>query len=63
MSTFTTKDGTGAPHGMCTTLKDQVNADLLAFIKGGRSIQHLPPAVRRPVAFQTVCGRWASSGR
>jgi non-heme chloroperoxidase len=23
-----------APHGMCTTLKDQVNADLLAFIKG-----------------------------
>jgi non-heme chloroperoxidase len=24
----------GAPHGMCTTLKDEVNADLLAFIKG-----------------------------
>jgi non-heme chloroperoxidase len=24
----------GAPHGMCTTLKDQVNADLLAFLKG-----------------------------
>jgi non-heme chloroperoxidase len=23
-----------APHGMCTTHKDQVNADLLAFIKG-----------------------------
>ena len=23
----------GAPHGMCTTRKDQVNADLLAFIK------------------------------
>ena len=23
----------GAPHGMCTTNKDQVNADLLAFIK------------------------------
>jgi non-heme chloroperoxidase len=23
----------GAPHGMCTTLKDQINADLLAFIK------------------------------
>jgi non-heme chloroperoxidase len=22
----------GAPHGMCTTLKDQVNADLLAFL-------------------------------
>jgi len=24
----------GAPHGMCTTLKDKVNADLLAFIAG-----------------------------
>jgi non-heme chloroperoxidase len=23
-----------APHGMCTTLKDQVNADLLSFIQG-----------------------------
>ena len=24
----------GAPHGMCTTLKDRVNEDLLAFFKG-----------------------------
>ena len=24
----------GAPHGMCTTQKDEVNADLLGFIKG-----------------------------
>ncbi len=24
----------GAPHGMCTTLKDRVNAELLSFIKG-----------------------------
>jgi non-heme chloroperoxidase len=24
----------GAPHGMCSTHKDQVNADLLAFVKG-----------------------------
>ncbi len=23
----------GAPHGMCTTLKDRVNADLLAFLR------------------------------
>jgi len=23
----------GAPHGLCTTHKDQVNEDLLAFIK------------------------------
>src|SRR6266705_695530 len=30
----TLKVYTGAPHGMCTTLKDKVNADLLAFIKG-----------------------------
>ena len=27
----------GAPHGMCTTLKDRVNAELLAFL--GRSSQ------------------------
>ncbi len=24
----------GAPHGMCSTLKDQINTELLAFIKG-----------------------------
>jgi non-heme chloroperoxidase len=24
----------GAPHGMCTTLKDRVNGDLLEFIRG-----------------------------
>jgi non-heme chloroperoxidase len=24
----------GAPHGMCTTLNDQVNEELLAFIRG-----------------------------
>ena len=23
----------GAPHGLCTTLKDEVNADLLAFVE------------------------------
>jgi non-heme chloroperoxidase len=23
----------GAPHGMCTTLKDRVNAELLAFLQ------------------------------
>jgi non-heme chloroperoxidase len=27
----------GAPHGMCSTHKDQINADLLAFIKVERS--------------------------
>jgi non-heme chloroperoxidase len=26
----------GAPHGMCTTLKDQINQDLLEFIKVGK---------------------------
>jgi non-heme chloroperoxidase len=30
----TLKVYTGAPHGMCSTHKDQVNNDLLAFIKG-----------------------------
>jgi non-heme chloroperoxidase len=30
----TLKVYTGAPHGLCSTLKDRVNADLLAFIKG-----------------------------
>ncbi|MGB7930637.1 MAG: alpha/beta hydrolase [Gammaproteobacteria bacterium] len=29
----TLKVFTGAPHGMCTTLKDQVNAELLAFFR------------------------------
>jgi non-heme chloroperoxidase len=29
----TLKVYTGAPHGLCTTLKDEVNADLLAFIE------------------------------
>jgi non-heme chloroperoxidase len=24
----------GAPHGLCTTLKDDINVDLLAFIEG-----------------------------
>lgn len=27
----------GAPHGMCTTLKDQINAELLAFGKSERA--------------------------
>ena len=29
----TSKIYPGAPHGLCSTLKDQVNADLLAFIR------------------------------
>jgi non-heme chloroperoxidase len=28
----------GAPHGMCSTHKDQINAELLAFIKGERAV-------------------------
>ena len=28
----------GAPHGMCTTLKDRVNAELLAFFKGEQAV-------------------------
>ena len=30
----TLKIYTGQPHGLCTTFADQVNADVLAFIKG-----------------------------
>jgi non-heme chloroperoxidase len=26
----------GAPHGMCTTLKDRVNAELFAFFEQGQ---------------------------
>jgi len=26
----------GAPHGMCSTLKDQINAELLAFFRQSR---------------------------
>jgi non-heme chloroperoxidase len=44
----------GAPHGMCTTLKDRVNADLLEFI-GTRQEQKVEkrkvggsPEIRRP---------------
>jgi hypothetical protein len=49
MNTVTTKDGTqmghstgggevaryiqGAPHGLCTTHKNEVNEELLAFVK------------------------------
>jgi non-heme chloroperoxidase len=29
----TLKIYSGAPHGLCTTLKDQINEDLLAFIR------------------------------
>jgi len=29
----TLKVYTGAPHGLCTTLKDQVNEELLAFFR------------------------------
>ena len=34
----------GAPHGMCTTLKDQVNAELLAFIEA-RTTEQAAPAM------------------
>jgi non-heme chloroperoxidase len=33
----TLKTYPGAPHGLCSTLKDQVNADLLAFLKESHS--------------------------
>jgi len=39
----------GAPHGMCTTLKDQVNADLLAFLKAS---ERQPLTARRAAGAQ-----------
>jgi non-heme chloroperoxidase len=33
----TLKIDPGAPHGMCSTHKDRINEDLLAFIKGEKS--------------------------
>jgi non-heme chloroperoxidase len=27
----------GAPHGMCSTLKDRINAELLEFLQSGSS--------------------------
>jgi non-heme chloroperoxidase len=49
MSAKIVKDATlkvypGFPHGMCTTNPEQINADLLAFIKGEKSAK----AARRP---------------
>lgn len=40
----------GAPHGMCTTLKDQVNADLLAFIQGNLRSPEETPMPMQPAA-------------
>jgi non-heme chloroperoxidase len=34
----TLKVYTGAPHGLCSTHKDQVNNDLLSFIRGEQSV-------------------------
>ena len=36
----------GAPHGMCTTLADQINNELLAFVADDRSPALVPPARR-----------------
>ena len=33
----------GAPHGLCTTHKDQINEELLAFIKSGAQIARAKP--------------------
>src|SRR3982074_1084094 len=34
----------GAPRGLCSTLEDQVNADLLSFIKTQGSIARVSPS-------------------
>ena len=49
VKTATLKVYKGAPHGMCTTLKDQVNADLLAFLKAS---ERQPSMARRAAGAQ-----------
>lgn len=34
MPTITAKNGTQGLHGICSTQKDEVSEDMLAFIKG-----------------------------
>jgi hypothetical protein len=46
----------GAPHGMCTTLKDQVNEELLAFFKSSSK------AVSADAERETVGSRAAAKG-
>src|SRR4029077_11067173 len=49
----------GAPHGMCTTLKDEVNADLLAFIEGKVAKSSDRAAWRRLVQTNRAkCNGW-----
>jgi non-heme chloroperoxidase len=36
----------GAPHGLCSTLKGQVNQDLLTFIEGGKVAEGIPATIR-----------------
>ena len=40
----------GAPHGMCTTHKQQVNEDILAFIKGEMALPRREEAPMQPTA-------------
>jgi fermentation-respiration switch protein FrsA (DUF1100 family) len=44
----------GAPHGLCTTLKDQVNADLLAFVE--RKEARRTPRLARRHGRRGCCG-------
>lgn len=37
----------GAPHGICSTSKDEINTDLLAFFRRGHMIKRGPPTADR----------------
>jgi non-heme chloroperoxidase len=41
----TLKEYSGAPHAMIATAKDQVNDDLLAFIKGDSKVERVEVAL------------------
>jgi len=47
----------GGPHGICTTLKDEVNADLLALGRGMIFLLNIPERYRRcAVAARVALG-------
>jgi non-heme chloroperoxidase len=47
----------GAPHGLCTTHKDKVNADLLAFLKAQSGISSMTGPTERGEVQETLVAR------
>ena len=47
----------GAPHGLCTTHKDKVNADLLAFLKAQPGISAMIDLAEQDEVRETFVAR------